>query len=104
MMAAAGRFLGAWRGCCDGWRGLEGRGAAGPWRGRGPCAAEGVRSEGEDGALGFSGGCGVEMAYRGRGVRVKVGVRDPGVRAVGRAGEDLAGKLGSVSSLRKEGR
>ena len=64
----------------------------------------GVRSEGEGGALGFSGGCGVEMAYRGRGVRVKVGVRDPGVRAVGRAGEDLAGKLGSVSSLRKEGR
>ena len=45
-----------------------------------------VRSEGEDDALGFSGGCGVEMVYRGRGVRVKVGVRDLGVCAVGRAG------------------
>jgi len=64
----------------------------------------GVRSELEGGALGFSGCCGVEMAYMGRGVRVKVGVRDPGVRAVGRAGEDLAGKLDSVSSLRKKGR
>ena len=34
-MAAAGRFLGARRGCCGGWRGLERRGAAGPWRRRG---------------------------------------------------------------------
>ena len=56
--------------------------------------------------LGFVGygGCGTGWwAQRFRGGQLKAG-RDLGVRAVGHTGENLAGKLGSVSSLRKEGR
>ena len=34
------RTLGARRGCCGGWQGLEGRGVAGLWWRRGPCAVE----------------------------------------------------------------
>jgi len=48
--------------------------------------------------------CGVRLwAQRFRGGQLKAG-RDLGVRAVGHAGENLAGKLGSVSSLGKEGK
>jgi len=56
--------------------------------------------------LGFVGygGCGTGWwAQRFCGGQLKAG-RDLGVRAVGHAGENLAGKLGSVSSLGKEGK
>ena len=48
--------------------------------------------------------CGVRLwAQRFRGGQLKAG-RDLGVRAVGHAGENLAGKLGSVSSRGRKGR